>query len=187
MTDAKKIPWCSIDPAFPERAYLTVVMFAEKNGSLAAIYALERIVTTPEDAVSYAAKTIPELEKGNPEYMAMQTLSVFPISLSSRYPLRREFWESPDVRFSPQTRTGQFAKISKFPEAYDILVTPWELSKKQPSYLAAMALLRSTGEGVIEQFMLHSDWPVDPLAKFAAVYHMHPPEFYNWMTGKKAA
>ncbi len=185
ISERKEIAWCSKTPVFPKEAYVTVVLFADrKSQELTAIYPLESIDETLESACSYAQDVIPKLEAGNPEYAAMRTMSVFPLVFDRTYPLRREFWESPDVEYSPASRVSQFAKISKFPEAYDVLVTPSGILKRKWILRAATALLRQTPDAVIEQFMLHTNWPVLQTAKYAALYHVHKPIFLDWQTGQ---
>ena len=183
-TGDQKIQWCSVTPVFPKEAYLTIVMFADRNTlKLTAIYPLETIDEQLESVCAYARDVVPKLEEGNPDYVAMRTITVFPLVFDRNYPLRREFWESPDVDFSPSSRVNQFAKISKLPEAYDVLVTPSGKTKRVWILRAATAFLKNTSDAAIEQFMLHSNWPVMQTAKYAAIYHLQKPIFLDWETG----
>lgn len=107
--------------------------------------------------------------------------TIVPITFHSLFPLRKEFWKSPTQHYDSNDRIKLLIQaISKY-ELYKLLVTP-STENNFKNVSAAIPFYLSADNSLVEKFMLTSDWPVDPEAKYAAFYLLNKPKIFNWKT-----
>ena len=173
--------YCSIDPPFPQTGYVIVIRNIV-NERETFDFAFDYIAPTIEDVPLFIQDYKDELLRLGESIELLDTCDLLTVTLSRKYPLRREFWFQPTEEFSFDQRNAMFEKAFAAPAMYSLLVTPntsegddtWKFS-------AAMPFLNTTPDTSIEQFMLHSTWAVSEMAKNAAIYISSEVREYDWV------
>ncbi|MDX1372887.1 MAG: hypothetical protein R3321_10475, partial [Nitrososphaeraceae archaeon] len=110
-------------------------------------------------------------------------LLIFPITLNKTYPLKKEYWSNPSIRYSQFDRLKQFSKILSNYNFYNLIVTPLNY-QNLTLLISAIPFPITATDRDIGNFMMKSDFPVDETAKDAANYSIEEPISYNYNTGK---
>lgn len=176
MTQEKE--FCTIDPPFPMKGYCVSMLVIKSDGKKA-MYPLEHIYPTLDEVANDIAHIKHHESQDSGIYNISEICFVIPITFSRRVPLRKEFWDNPDNNYLPDQRIRAFVHSMNKPDLFTLLVTPSK-PENDWEFLAAIPLPKSATDSTIEQFMLHSDWPVESTAKYAALYKFEKLQVYNW-------
>ena len=172
--------YCSIDPPFPDTGYVIVIRNIV-NDRETFEFAFDFMAPKVEDVPLFIQEYKDELWRLGAQIELRNTCVLLTATLSHRYPLRREFWLQPTQEFSFDQRSELFVKALAVPTMYSLLVTPSTNKGDLWKFSAAMPFLNTTPESAIEQFMLHSTWPVSEKAKNAAIYTFSEVREYDWV------
>lgn len=177
----KNIKYCSITPSFPKNAWMiTIFILSVTEEKVIGTYPLTNLSISFEE-ISLDIKQLTEYNKKENKIKVGEFVSILPVAFESLYPLRKEFWGNPSSHFDADDRIRLLREAATQPIFYKLLVTPNILNNIWV-YSAALPFFISSNNSLIEKFMLTSDWPVTPLAKYAAIYSLGEPKKYNWIT-----
>lgn len=109
---------------------------------------------------------------------------LIPVTLYKLFPLKPEYWTHEALfQYDLPRRFYLFLEIAKHPEFFYVLVTPSKVDDSGEVLTDAALPLRDPEDDLtLEQFMYHSDLPVDERATDAAIYAMSKPKKFNWRT-----
>lgn len=181
----KAIAYCSLDPVFPEKAYL-VFLFVIHEEQHIGLVPLDGIYETTEAAAAAVETILSQLSKTQHVTVAEEAL-IIPIIKSDLFHMRRGFWTTPSFEYDQHMRVRAFAPVAHYPEMYSLLVTPyfydepanqWHLSATFPF------ATKNNANQIIEQFMYTSDQIVEPRAKYSAIYRLGEKMQFNWQSGE---
>lgn len=175
--------FCTIDPPFPVSGFAALLLVSAGGGEKTFI-PYDHLVPSLEQVASGAHVYMHHIEEEDDSIAVEDVCVVMPVVLDRRYPLRREFWESPDSDFGMREQAMPFLKACDMPEMYSLLVTPYLSEEGLWQFRAALPILNTTPDISLERFMLHSTWPVSEQAKYAAVYRLSVSRIFNWATGQ---
>lgn len=178
----KDYKYCTYTPNFPKDAYMIIAHITHKSLSRSYVrkYPFINLVTTLDEVVS-DINDFSKFADNKSEIMLEDICTIVPVYFHSLFPLREEFWKSPTQNYDAQERIKLLSQaISKF-EMYKLLATP-HIENEFETVAAAIPFYLSADNSLIEKFMLTSDWPVDPKAKYAALYLFNKPKRFNWKT-----
>jgi len=172
---------CTITPLFPREAFVGLVSVKRKDETVF-IYPFPKIYTDIKDF----SEEIDQIEEEfSHPFMAVDEVGfIIPIAFEKKVPLKTAYWNSPSMNYSSDQRINLFYHVIRQYELFHMLVTPWRLSKKVQELSAAIPLYRSSEKERIEQFMMHSNYPVDEKGKFAALYSCGKAMGVKWKTGE---
>lgn len=173
-----------LTPDFPTSAYISLVFMVEGE-NIIGIYPMSSVYESLDDiaqSIFAAADSLVE----NDTYEVHEVALVLPIKFHSLFPLKREYWENPKDHFDDMHRVKAFAPVIRFPELYQLLVTPSQLDKDgRWHFTAALPFTVSDRTpAILEQFMLNSDFPVFSQADSSAIYLIGKSSHFNWRTGE---
>ena len=182
---AKDIDYCSLEPIFPERAFMLFLLVLHKD-QLLGIVPVDSIYTTPDNASLGVEDTVKQFETMDQEITIPKECLLIPLQRESLYPLRKEFWTKPQLTYNSQLRMKTFSGFYEHPTFYSLLVTPFALDDKTNTWYlhAALPLIDKKETTLIERFMKTSDHVVEPRAKYAALYSTDQKLRFNWATGE---
>lgn len=178
----KDIKYCSVHPDFPKNAYMIIAHITHKSLSRSYVrkYPFINLVTTLDEVVS-DINDFSRFADNKSKIIVEDICTIVPVYFHSLFPLREEFWKNPAQNYDAQERIKLLNQaISKF-EMYKLLATP-HIENAFETVAAAIPFYLSADNSLIEKFMLTSDWPVDPKAKYAAFYLFDKPKRFNWKT-----
>ncbi len=186
MQDRKrksKTAYCYRIASFPKEAYMNYVFYG-RNEDIAMLYPFETVYPSIENLAEEMRNYSFEWNKEMANGMEIIDVSIIvPLVFHSLYPLRREFWNNPTMNFDDLDRFRGFWKAAAKPHFYKVVVTPQWL-RKQVAYHAVVPFYITAQVRDIDAFMMHSDYPVDERAKYAAIYTIGTPLRFNWKTGE---
>lgn len=110
---------------------------------------------------------------------------IVPMTFHDLVPLKKEYWKKSLVSFDLSLRSTLFVPFLEKPYKFQLLVTPLSsLAGGKERFAVAMPFATPAAPGHVEAFMKTSDWEVDQLAKYAAMYN--PGELFtcDWKTGE---
>lgn len=173
--------YCSIDPPFSHTGYVIIIRNVVNDRDTYE-FAFDYIAPKIADVPLFIQEYKDEILRLGERIELRHTCVLLAVTLSRRYPLRREFWLQPTEEFSFDQRSDLFVRALAAPAMYSLLVTPnTSEGDDRWRYSAAMPFLNTTPEASIEQFMLHSTWPVSEMAKNAAIYTLSEVREYDWV------
>ncbi len=178
----KDVHYCSYTPDFPIEAYMIIANLVHRLLPKDYIqkYPFTNLVTTLDEAV----RDIIDLSKyadTKREIFIEDFCTLVPVTFHSLFPQREEFWGNPSQNYDTQTRTNLINQaVSRF-ELYKLLATAY-IENGTKTIATAIPFYLSAENSLVEKFMLTSDWPVDPEAKYAAFYLFKEPKRFNWKT-----
>ncbi|MFC1626770.1 hypothetical protein ACFL1P_01040 [Patescibacteria group bacterium] len=173
--------YCYLNPKYPSKAYLGfMTIMKQKNISL--IYPFMHLFSTLKHFQQDALVFIKSMEKKN--IQVNHHAMIYPITLTEIFPLKKSYWDNSTIKYSNEKRIHLLVKSAQFYAFYKLVVTPINLESKKPIYLPAFPITLQTPDTIIEQFMIHSDFPVDKVAKFAGIYRFNKPFGINALTGE---
>ena len=176
---AKKKEFCSVSPPYPMKGYVAILMVTTSDASRV-MYPLYQIYTDLDEIIEDIGEYKIALTEGEGVSVVSEMCFLLPVTHTKLYELRAEFWQQPDTTYTTQQRISAFIQAMTKPEMFSLLVTPSKY-KRSWRFMAALPLYPHTPDAVIEQFMLHSDWPVEVTAKYASLYRFEPLQVYNWV------
>jgi len=179
----KKIKkYCSITPQFPKEGFIPFLRVTTEE-SIVAYLPLYLLCTSLADIQTSVEKIADEITEAP---LTLEETALFlPVVFGGLVPLKRAYWENESVLYSNESRMRLFlSALSNFP-MYNVLITPWKLKRSVHEFAAAIPLYKSADQKNVEKFMLHSDFPVDEKAKYAALYSFGEPFTINWTTGER--
>lgn len=178
------IAYCSEDVTYPLITHAAVISVSRPDSSVALV-PNKRVHVKPEDIVRDIKDLENALSRDGEIYMILESCVLLPLQFSRLVPLKREYWENPTESFSDINRSTPFIHAIYNPSLFSMLITP---SKEGDlwRYQAALPISMGSTNAVIEQFMLHSDWPVAETARQCALYKIGQPFLYNWLTHEHA-
>lgn len=176
---SESINFCSEDVSYPIVTHAAVLSVAKPDGSVL-LFPNRKIHVQVESIVRDIKELEAVLTKDGETYSILQSCIILPLRLSRLLPLKKEYWANPTAIFAESNRSSTFMKAIYNPSLFTMLVTP---SKEGDiwRYLAALPIPISSSDSVIEQFMLHSDWPVAETAKQCSIYTIEQPFLYDWV------
>lgn len=179
----KDFNYCTYTPDFPKNAYMTIAHFHNKalpNDYLYR-YPFINLVTSLDEIVRDMTdfSTAARKEK----VLIEDICTIVPVTFHDLYPQREEFWGIPTQHYDPQDRIKLLIQAVSQYKMYKLLATAY-IDNKIKTVAAAIPFYLSADNSLIERYMLTSDWPVDPKAKYAAFYLFNKPIRFNWKTGK---
>jgi len=176
--------YCSLDPDFPEHAFICTLILNKEN-KIRAPFFLNQVYTNLKELGTEINKISSELVS-KPGWQVEENALITEITFVKLYPLKREYWGKPLLDYTFESRDQNLEAALLKPEMHFLLVTPSLFIEKDKSwYLTApIAFLKSASDKTIEKFMLTSNWPVEERAKSAAIYHFSHDLLYNWQTHK---
>ncbi len=171
--------YCSEDVAYPIAANAALLSISRPNGSIV-LYPCRKVHVQIEEIVRDIKELETVLTSDGERYSILESCIILPLRFSRLLALKKEYWSNPTETFADANRSNPFVKSIYNFQMFSMLVTP---SKDGDvwRYLAALPLPNSTSDSLIEQFMLHSDWPVAETAKHSALYSLEQPFVYNWV------
>lgn len=173
--------FCYRKPHFPPRAFVACLMF-EKDGEFVSLYPVTNIYASQAEFL-YDLKL---LFTTNPHLLESisDTVIALPIMFQRLWPLKKEYWDTPDIKFSAIARHQQFLNMIGKHQFYHLLATPNSFTKPYTQTSAVCPFLANSSDKTIETFMKTSNYPVPPSASHAAVYSFEEDYGINWKTGK---
>jgi hypothetical protein len=187
MPKKKKEAMCSIEPIFPQKAYI-IFLFILHEGQSVGMIPLESIYTTPVGASDAVHQLLNQL--GPTEHVTVTEESLLiPVTFNSLFPMRPDFWTKPTLKYTQQLRVQSFAPITEYPAIYSLLVTPYLYEENENVWHlnATLPFIHNDSvktHALLEQFMLTSDQVVESKAKYSAIYTLGDKKQFNWKTGK---
>jgi len=180
--DPKK--YCSIQPNFPKSAYLCYIFYASNSNLLLVPY--HKIFTKLDEVREYILETVEFTKEKDASVEISPESIIIPLKLESLVPLMRKYWEGAHEEFTYDDRTHLFLEFLRKPQHYKMVVTPSDYDDKSKifSFKAALPIKGTSGLSTVENFMQHSDYPVNEMASHAAIYTPKLPKRYNWLTKK---
>jgi len=177
----KDIKYCSVIPDFPKNAWMvTIFILSVKDYKVIGTYPLTNLFVNL-DELSLDMKQLTEHNSKKNKIKIAELVSILPVTFESLYPLKKEYWDNPGSHFDTDERIRLLRNAVEKPGFYKFLVTP-DIIDNVWVYSAALPFFISSDNSLIEKFMLKSDWPVTPLAKYAAIYLLGKPCIFNWRT-----
>jgi hypothetical protein len=171
--------YCSEDVSYPIVAHAAVLSVSRPDGSIL-LFPNRKVHVKVDDIVKDIKELELSLTKDGDTYSVLESCIILPLRLFRRFPLKKEYWANPSESFADTNRSTPFVKAIYNPSLFTMLITP---SKEGDvwRYHAALPIPVSATDTVIEQFMLHSDWPVAETAKQCAIYTIEQPFLYDWI------
>lgn len=179
MPKKSAIAYCSIDPPYPLKAYVAMVLCTDADG-FKVILPLSSLQKDFADIAGAMKDLRKNIEKEGGSISIPDRCFVLPVTFLRRYPLKKEFWQKPVHSYTSAQRMSAFFRVMEKPLLYSLIVTP-SLMKKKWWCMAALPVVNSAADVTIEQFMQTSDWPVSEEAKSAAIYTFSTLIIYNWV------
>lgn len=173
--------YCYRKPEFPDRAFAAILIYMNDKG-IQFGYPLSSFFTSFDDLRSVALDVI-ESNKSLSTNIAEETF-ILPAIFERTWQLKREYWANPNTEYTSMERMKKFIEAVKNYELYKLLVTPAYIKKNNTILCATLPFPVSAPDKTIDQFMLHSDYPVDSSASHAAIYTFEQPYGMNWKTGE---
>lgn len=186
MKKARKtgaIRFCYRTPSFPKRAFIGFVHVMQDEQPVS-LYPFEFLYTSFDAFRTEAAGFRNHFAKQNLDISDVAIL--VPIALDRLIRLKAAYWKQPDYAryYGTEIRIGLFADMLNAPPLHAVLVSSRGTDRGREYFSAAAPFLKSVTDGMIEQFMFQSDYPVDEASKFAAVYMAEEPIIINWVEQK---
>ena len=175
----QEIKFQSIKVKFPKNLYLGTMWIVGSNNKLL-IYPMHELQSSAKATLTAARKVYDQLI--NEGYKVLDHIIFTKLTFLQNLPLKKEYWENPQVNFHEVHRMVQFSKLFDNYSAYKLLITP--VDAKTNKFNAAVPFLISADTKDVESFMYSSDWFVDPLADISAFYRLDRPLSLNLLTGK---
>ncbi len=182
MPKKKPIDYCSLEPDFPQEAYL-LFLFILHEGESVGMVPLDAIYRTPEDAADAVDDVIEQL--GQSEHITIpEEALIMRVTLTTLFPMKQEFWKKPSLSYDQHARVKAFSPVARHPEFYSLLVTPFAYDDAISSWFfnATLPFLYNGQTDIVEQFMQTSDQVVEPRAKHSAIYQIEEKNRFNWKT-----
>lgn len=175
--------YCYLDPKFPKEAFLLYIfLFHKVQEKPIGLIPFDGIYKSPDEAAD-AVPPVVEKAAMDTSYIHPDGVLV-PIRFHSHYPLRKEFWVEPTMKYEGFDRSLLFMPVIRSPELYHVLVVPQFIKGKKTIFNPALPLKNINDTKTIENFMLTSDLVVDGRAKYAAIYSLGKSLRFNWETRK---
>jgi hypothetical protein len=179
----KSTEYCHLPPEFPDKGYMAFVFVLHKNHVLGSI-PLDAIYTDTDEAAKAIERIIKQLDDSHKLITIPQECILIPVVKTSLFPLRKEYWKKPEISYDEQTRITTFRPVLDNPSLFSLLVTPYSYDDTTKKWFlsAAMPLKSIDDSKPIEQFMMTSDYVVEPRANAAALYTFGEKIRFNWTT-----
>jgi len=184
-----KVKYQSRQPLFPQRGYMVAAWITYDEREYTNLpFTLTRLFRSREEIFSYMAQYKSEAEEKYSGLIVLESVLVVSLKLDTLVPLKKMYWQAPSVEVDLINKAAAFLAFYDQPSFHKILVTPRGVyyENGQEEFLVAIPILESGLEKKLEAFMRTSKHPVDPTAKYAALYEPIKIESYNWKTGKKS-
>lgn len=140
-------------------------------------------VFTEVDAIKSPTLTLIEKSRGESVFIPPAPI-IFPIILTGKIPLKRDYWDKPTTELSKIERINNFLKPLENHHFQKLLVTP--LKKGEGAILqAAYCFNIKAKETELSFFMSNNYLSLDERAKFAAIYHFGNPFRFELDTGTR--
>ncbi|MCX6726356.1 MAG: hypothetical protein NTY75_00875 [Candidatus Shapirobacteria bacterium] len=175
----KKIEWQTMEPVFPETAFM-VMMFVGRKKGIEIIVPMDLIYDTVKQAIMAVERNEKMLLKKYKNKVF--GLAVFEMKLRKRIELKKEYWGKGVHRGN-----DYFMKINEFmknPGLYQYLVLPRSYDDKLKEWRNAVSLpfFISDDDTKMINYFKTSDEGVDERAKWAATYTTGKEFGINWET-----
>ncbi len=166
----KAIKYCFREPKFPVHGFMGMIPILDDDKELFTIFPTSLIYKEMNQFLNQINQTMLALQKRN--ITIAQICPLVSLTLMKTVPLKREYWQKPQIHLSETERCGLFHRVLLFPQLHTILATPGGQEKQCDLIQATIPLTKPTADSIIEQFMRLTDFPVDQTAKLAAVYNI---------------
>jgi hypothetical protein len=176
---AVKKEFLTIEPEFPPKAWVALIMFKKDLGPRMML-SIGLVFRGKKSFKRVMKSTEKQLLK---EKITLEGAIVFRIKLKEKFPLKKEYWQQPTQDYSGVIRTKAMMKVARQPKLYKLLVLPRYYSQKSQTWIfeAASPFFVTAETSAIEQFMLTSRDVVDVRAKSAAIYSFEKAYGYDWI------
>lgn len=175
-----KKTYCCVTHHFPDRA-LVLFLLIHDHEKLTFLYPVGPIYNSIADIIS-DGRYFGSLTSGQDGLRLSQDALILPVRLEKLYPLEKRFWMAPQLNYSQLDRLDLISKAAANYSFFKLVVTPFTPGKKT-LFMSAFTYYVNSSEKIIETFMLKSNFPVDPKAKYAAIYKFEKGMHLNWTTG----
>lgn len=178
--------FCTLIPPYPKKAYI-VSIFLSFQDKLT-VFTFSLLQTTLAEITEDVTKIDAAVKKySKHHFTVLDSCSILPVTFSSRLLLQKKYWEHPTLEYTPEKRQQMFVPLLDNPQLYTLLVVPQHHDEKKDiwQFFAAIPFFLNTPKSTIEQFMNTSNTPVDPRAKYAALYTFGHAIRFDWRTGKR--
>lgn len=176
----KPARYCYRNPRFPATAFVVNLWMEDEDGTKV-IYPMGDVFTDVDDMQRAVVNTQRDLEK---KVEVMDQVIVAPIKFKRLFQLKREYWQTPQVRYKPWDQMLLYLRMLQDPAYHMLVVTPLGVYQKKEYFMAPIPFRVTTSDIEIDTFMRVSDAIVDETAKFAAIYSVGQIFGYNFKTGQ---
>src|SRR3989338_4958737 len=174
------LEFCSNIYKFPFHGLILMLTITDYN-NFKVSYPIGSVYNSIKDIMADSSFFGSNMDVDNKLYVDHNTI-VLPIKFEKLFPLEPRFWKKPSVHYSNNERMGLFGRLIKNYPFYKLVVTPLNYAKKT-IFMSAFPYHITSGEKIIEAFMLNSDFPVDEKSKYAGIYSIEKGFHLNWQTG----
>ena len=175
----KKVNFQSIKVKFPQKAYILSVWIMNEKGEKI-FFPMPQVYEDPENALKYARQL--QAKKHKESINMIDWCMLTPIIFMEKIPLKKEYWEDPNVKLTMFDRIKAFGKPFVDHKKYKLLVTP--LSAKENTFSAPSPFKKTISKKELIDFMKSSEWYVDPEADSVALYSIEESIGVNFLTGE---
>ena len=176
--------YCTKNPKFPKKLYFVGIFITLKDNI--EFVPFHQAFTNIKNISDYILNLYKELEDKFRDSEIAPQVVVIPLTYDHNLPLKKEYWDGEHETFTSETRTSLFIHLVKNPLFFKLLVTPNRYDEKKDNFEFEVAIpfKINSCEKDAEQFMLHSDYPVNTSASHVALYTPSRPRRYNYKTKK---
>lgn len=170
---------------FPSKLWAIVVWLVANNG-IEIPMCLSIVEKNKAQAIKNAEEAVLEIRAKFKHSNVLDYIILVPLTFSKLHPLKKEYWEMPEIRIKEVDRSTSLIKSLVNPDFYYFLVTPTRFKDKGNRIFptAAFAFKREDEE-MLGEMMKASDHSVCPEAKNAAVYEPSEPFSYDLVKKKE--
>lgn len=173
--------FCYRHPKFPRHGFVACLMLENEERTVL-MHPLQ-VIYTSLASFQYDLKL---LMKTNPSFETLigESVLALPVTFLKLWPLKAEYWSSPEVPLTVQTRQHMFVEAVSNYTFFTLLATPLKYTKPYTMTTAVCPFMNTSTDTAIEKFMKTSSYPVPQSAAEAALYTFEEPYGIDWKTGK---
>jgi hypothetical protein len=179
----KSIRWQSRTPKYPDFAFLTAVWIQKPEHQFRMLMPLSNFFSSMSDIPSYIEETRGFVASRYDNTEIDDIAFITEVALDACIPLKKEFWENQTLIINYEKQAQEFTQFFRMYEMYRILVTPIGIHKGGEEFSVIAPLSASSLNEKIAGFMFYSNYPVDRMATYAAIYKPIKVRAYNWKQG----